>query len=453
MERLKTNLLSFFNGYFYPLFVAFLVFIGHTFSLEIIALCIIFASAIVSMLICDDLRATISLFLMTLFTFSFKTYKSGWLASASFAVFASILLLSLIAGVVIHLVLKKKKQQLLTALKSPLLLGIAILSLSFLLNGFFNFSEYLAINAIFAILLTVFLAVVYIIFSAGLNKNRDTIDYLMYTLYIVSILLILQMLVLLIRDASYFPDGSIDKNTLILGWGMWNNIGGMLTMLLPVHFYLSATKKHGFIFYFTAVLTYITIVFTLSRSSLLFATIISVLCVVIICIKGQNVRINRIITAALAVVALFGVILLWDKLSSLLSSYINQGFSDNGRFEMYKHGLNNFLSHPIFGGGFGSCIEDNFGHGIEPNRYHNTIIELLATCGIVGFGAYVFHRYQTVKLYWARKKSLKCTFLFISILALLLTSLLDNHFFNLYPTMYYVIMLCVIEKSDAQDSE
>jgi O-antigen ligase len=154
------------------------------------------------------------------------------------------------------------------------------------------------------------------------------------------------------------------------------------------------------------------------------------------------------ITLTILIIGLLGIIVLWNKLSTLLSSYINQGFGDNGRFEMYKHGFNNFLSHPIFGGGFGSCVEDNFGHGIEPNRYHNTFIELLATCGILGFGTYLFHRYQTVKLFLSKRNNLQCVFLFISILALLLTSLLDNHFFNLYPTMYYAVILCVIEKSE-----
>ena len=125
-----------------------------------------------------------------------------------------------------------------------------------------------------------------------------------------------------------------------------------------------------------------------------------------------------------------------DKISSLLGSYISQGFGDNGRFELYKHGIENFLSHPIFGGGFGSCIEDNFGHGIEPNRYHNTIIELLATCGLMGFGAYIFHRYQTIRLIWKRKANDCVIFLGLVILGLLLTSLLDNHFFNIYPSMY-----------------
>lgn len=448
MEKLKTNLLSFFDGYFYPLFVALVVFIGHTFSIEIISVSLLIATAILAIILCDDLRVIISPFFMILFTFSYGTFKSGWLGSSSFAIFAFILLFLLFVALCFHFVLHKKTNAFKDAIKSPLFLGIAILCVSFLLNGFFNFSNYRSINITFAILLSISLVGIYVIFSAGIKKRTDTIEYLVYILYIVSILLMLQMVVLLLRDASYFPDGSIDKNTLILGWGMWNNIGGMLTMLLPIHFYLSATKKHGFIFYFTAILTYITILFSLSRSSLLFATLISAICILIICIKGKNIKTNRMITLAFLIIGLLGIIVLWNKLSTLLSSYINQGFGDNGRFEMYKHGFNNFLSHPIFGGGFGSCIEDNFGHGIEPNRYHNTFIELLATCGILGFGTYLFHRYQTVKLFLSKRNNLECVFLFISILALLLTSLLDNHFFNLYPTMYYAVILCVIEKSE-----
>ena len=35
----------------------------------------------------------------------------------------------------------------------------------------------------------------------------------------------------------------------MVGWGMWNNIGGMLAMLLPIHFYFAATiKKYGILF-------------------------------------------------------------------------------------------------------------------------------------------------------------------------------------------------------------
>ena len=150
----------------------------------------------------------------------------------------------------------------------------------------------------------------------------------------------------------------------------------------------------------------------------------------------------------MATIGILGIVVLWNKLSAILGSYLNQGFNDNGRFALYKHGIENFFSHPIFGGGFGSCMEDNFGHGIEPNRYHNTIIEMMATCGIVGLGAYLFHRYQTVRLVLKKRKNYSVIFLALVIISLLLTSLLDNHLFNLYPTMYYAVIWCVIEKAE-----
>jgi hypothetical protein len=157
-------------------------------------------------------------------------------------------------------------------------------------------------------------------------------------------------------------------------------------------------------------------------------------------IQGTGMTVYRNVSDTATKVAFFG-------------SYINQGFNSNGRLDLYKHGLENFITHPIFGGGFDSCLEDNFGHGIDPNRYHNTIIELLATCGVVGFGAYCYHRYQTIKLFIKKKSNLSCIFLGICALALLLTSLLDNHIFNLYPTMYYSIILVALGKLPTKENE
>lgn len=445
MSTIKERLSSFFDGYLYPPCLALVVFICHTLSLEYVALSVIFICIAISLALCKDIRAIIPSICYTIFSVSYKTYLSGALGSVSFLILVILCLCLFFGFTIAHFIINKKLSLIKKLPKSLLFWGIIALSGSFLLNGFFNFKGYQAINITFALLLVVFLAFVYALFYTGLSARKDSLEYLIYVLYVASIILVAQMIVLLARDAM-LVDGQIIKESLIVGWGSWNNIGGMLAMLLPVHFYYASTKKHGYIFYATALLTYIAIVFTLSRASLLFATIISVICVIIICIKGENVKSNRIITACLAFVGLVGIIVMWDKISTVLSSYLNQGFSDNGRLGLFKHGFENFLSHPIFGGGFGSCAEDFFGHGIEPNRYHNTIIELIATCGIVGLGAYIFHRYQTIKLFWKRKSQMSVIFLGISVLTLLLTSLLDNHFFNLYPTMYYAIILCVIEK-------
>ncbi|MBO5374004.1 MAG: O-antigen ligase family protein [Clostridia bacterium] len=445
MINFKEKARTFFDSYLYPICIAIVVFTCHTFSLEHLGVLLLFCSMLVGLILCTDIRVAIApLFLIT-FTVSYKSFLAGNIGSVSFLVVAILALIMLFVGVTFNIIHNKKAHFIKSAYKSKLFWGIVVLCGGFLLNGFFNFRDYKAINLTFALLLIFFFAIAFFVFYIGLDEREGNVEYLIFVLYVTSILLIAEMIVLYIRDAI-FINGEIIKESLILGWGVWNNVGGLLTMLIPIHFYYASTKKRGYVFYGTAILTYVTILFTLSRSSLLFATIIFAICVIITCIKGVNTKINRIITVGLAVVAIIGIIALWDKLSTTLSSYLNQGFNDNGRFELYKHGVDNFLSHPIFGGGFGSCLEDNFGHGIEPNRYHNTIIEMLAACGIIGFGAYVFHRYQTVKLFIQAKKDESTIFLALTILALLLTSLLDNHFFNLYTTMYYSVILCVIEK-------
>lgn len=443
---------GFFDGYLYPISLGAIVLICHLLSLEFLAILLIFASVAFALVVYNDMRVAISPILFILFSFSFDTYKSGWLKSTAFLVLAIIAIILFVSGVIAHLVINKKLSRFKKLHKSRLFIGFVALACAFLLNGFFNFKSYEAINFTFALLLVLFLAVVFFLLYCGIEEREDTVEYLIFILYVASLIVVLEMLAHL-AFGDVVEGGRIIKERLFLGWGAWNNVGGMLAMLLPIHFYYASTKKHGYIYYGTAILTYITIVLTLSRSSLLFASIVSAICVAIICIKGSNKKINRIITICLAGIALIGVIVLWNKISTLLSSYLNQGFDDNGRFNLYKHGVENFLSHPIFGGGFGSCMEDHFGYPIDPNRYHNTFIELLATCGIVGFGAYVFHRYQTIKLVLERKKQLSVVFLSLCIVALLLTSLLDNHFFNLYPTMFYSVILCVIEKCSITDKQ
>ena len=79
-----------------------------------------------------------------------------------------------------------------------------------------------------------------------------------------------------------------------------------------------------------------------------------------------------------------------------------------------------------------------------PPRWHSTISQLLASCGAVGIGAYAIHRISTV-IVLIKRRSFANVMISISILALLLMSLLDCHFFNVGPTLFYSIMLAVLE--------
>ena len=81
---------------------------------------------------------------------------------------------------------------------------------------------------------------------------------------------------------------------------------------------------------------------------------------------------------------------------------------------------------------------------VLPARWHNTVIQLLASCGLVGLMCYSFHRLQTLRLFWKKRKT-DILFIGISLLSLLIMSLLDCHFFNIGPTLFYSIALAFAE--------
>lgn len=79
-----------------------------------------------------------------------------------------------------------------------------------------------------------------------------------------------------------------------------------------------------------------------------------------------------------------------------------------------------------------------------PPRYHNTFFQLIGAMGTFGLLAYLYHRYQTIRMTFT-KPTLEKTYLFLFILGLLLASLLDCHLFNLGPGLNYCVVLSAIE--------
>jgi hypothetical protein len=63
----------------------------------------------------------------------------------------------------------------------------------------------------------------------------------------------------------------------------------------------------------------------------------------------------------------------------------------------------------------------------------------------VGFLAYAYHRFQTIWLF-LRPFSGKKMFACVSMVALLGTSMVDCHFFNVGPVLFYSMMLAFVEK-------
>ena len=122
------------------------------------------------------------------------------------------------------------------------------------------------------------------------------------------------------------------------------------------------------------------------------------------------------------------------------------------RLETYVEGFRQFSKFPVFGGSFFPLKKDLYQWAFDgttfaylfPPRWHNTLIQLVATGGVACLAAYVVHRIQTIRLF-TKNFSGEKLFVGLSIAVLLLTSMVDCHFFNLGPALLYSAMLAVVE--------
>lgn len=442
IKKLKKLSLQFIDSWLFPIFVAFFILVGHTFSIEIVSMSIIAFSVVIGLLFCKDIRFLISPALMIVFIVSSKSFAcwNGEFINKSF--FVGITVIASIIGIAIiaRFVIFRKSINLKLAVKSPIFWGLLVFSLSILLGGIFNKSIYSSMlfgsNLVFSIAVSFSFIGIFLLFYTGINFSVDFRKHLIFTLFIASMLVTLEFYIMLFSGQI-----ELAKESIVTGWGIWNNIGAILTVLLPVHFYCFAYGgKFRFTFLFTAILTYATIVLTFSRASLLGASLLLILCLFLSCFVGKNKLLCKIAIISLCVIILALAIVFWNKLIDKLNTF----FDDNGRFELYKAGIDKFLQHPILGSGF---MDSHSIVGTPDHRYHNTIIQILASCGIIGMLAYGYHRFETIKLI-VQKKSGRNLFLSFCLIGLLFTSLFDIHFFNIYPAFYYTLILIAIEKSN-----
>lgn len=336
--------------------------------------------------------------------------------------------------------------------KGKCLLGMLLLAGAYFLSGIGSaaYPQYLKNNLLFALMQSLSLILPYWIFSRGVNWKNVRWDYFAWIGFATGGVLALEILWSYCTQ-DVIVNGIIRRERIYTGWGMYNNMGFLLAMMIPFAFYLATKYRRGWIGTVVGSAYLICVLMTCSRTSILCACLIYILCVVIMLLYARNRRHNTIaltivITLIVAVVALFH-----NQILRLFSSLLGKGLDSSSRDDVYTQGLKLFTQYPIFGASFFSpgfvpwdfsTLEDF--SSLIPPRWHNTIVQLLASCGVVGLGAYLFHRVQTVKILLVQHHK-EQVFIGCAVLVLLLCSLLDCHFFNLAPTMFYSMALAYAE--------
>jgi O-antigen ligase len=333
----------------------------------------------------------------------------------------------------------------------PLIIPSTLLSLAFLMNGV-GAVGYTPKNLGMGIFEIAGFFLFFYLFYFGLRRERADflIDRFCFLSALTVLLISLEILWLYATSADVFMSGSIVKESIVFGWGIWNTAGSMLSVLIPACF-LGAMRSHRrWIYLGAATLAYISAVMTLSRGALLVSTFVYFLSFAIL-LNGKKSRYGmRYFIFGALFVGLAAMLLFGGKILELFKDYFDRGLSDNGRFALWRAGLSDFLSSPLFGRGFfGVSAPDDFASEL-PGMLHSTPIQLLAATGLFGFISYVCYRVSTLKKVF-RSPSLVKSMLALSVFAIILGSLLDNFIFYMHQMIYpslALALICITDKSD-----
>lgn len=332
-------------------------------------------------------------------------------------------------------------------------IGVALLVYAVAGGVFGLFGDLAARNLLFAIIQCAAVLVMYYLFSGTVNWEDTPKDYLAWVGMCAGFVVMPQLAENYL-SGRIFMDGThtIDRELIYAGWGMHNNIGGMMTFMLPFPFYLACTRKKGWVYHLLGIILLFGVLLSCSRGSIMVALAINCVCVVRVMRIREQRKQNLWVSGVVYTLALVFCIVCFDKLMKVFDLFMEEIFIMSERDNLVGYGTKQFLAHPLFGGSFfpqGEYVPWDWStseafSSFFPPRWHNTIIQVLASCGIVGIVCYLWHRFQTIRLV-LKNRSTEKSFIGMFMAALLLCSLMDCHFFNVGPVLFYSMALAFAE--------
>lgn len=354
-----------------------------------------------------------------------------------------------IAGALLYRVIRDRKQMFRN--HGRFTIGLVVLTAAYMLSGIgtAGYGSLAVKNVIYGLLQGAALLVPYWLMVGAVDwKKHDS--YWAWMAVAAGCLLVFETLwIYLTRDI--LVAGVVDRTQIYTGWGMYNNMGGMLVFMIPFAFWLALQSKKPFVGYLLGMLMLLGVFLSCSRSSMLLGTASYLVCCLLMP-AGKYSTLRWGVLLGIALAAGVALVICWDTVSTALGQLLDDT-NMHSRVDIYGQGLGEFARNPVFGSSFypewGLSYHWSQTDLIEymPARWHNTPVQLLAATGLVGFAAYGFHRFQTVKLALKRKNSMDMLII-ISIGTILAGSLVDCHMFNVGPGMFYAILLAWLEKRE-----
>lgn len=332
--------------------------------------------------------------------------------------------------------------------------GIITLDVAFLLNGIFS-SKWVYENVIYGFIMTLGLTLSYFLVLSMLDNSKNAVAYGCKTMVCTSYLVLAQMLTVVyelykverfIIPYEYAPSGYlINRFEITLSWGISTIITAVIILGIPAAMYLARNCKFSVLSYFSAFVFFLGALLIDSRSAMIVGAVTLFVCMLICCVGGRNRVANRIYTAIIFIIVIgaFLYVKKTDVLPNILELLRLFDISNDSRLTLWKNGIEDFISSPIFGVGFrdGGYVGE---YDLFSAMYHNIFIQLLASMGIVGLVAFLVHVKHVVEIFFRRFSANKCLLLMLPF-SLVLMSMVDNFFF--YPNfqIFYGAFIALAE--------
>lgn len=295
-----------------------------------------------------------------------------------------------------------------------------------------------------ALVLGVGVLAVYLLYNHFLKKDSgcDIQTYFAKTMMYIGIVVALELIATII--SSHMPVAQWAKSYWEVGWGNRNNIATYLIITAGLTLYLSTKYKQGWIYLIIGMIQYLCIVLSFSRGGIIFGGISGVVALVFAIVKSPDKKRMLISTGAIVAIVLILYFIFMNKVNAMLSSLLSRGMGTSGRTELYLEAWELFKALPVLGGGLGYS-GNNFDMSVSDMYYfHSTVLQVLASMGIVGAAAYAYYYAIRVKLLFKNIKKSFNLFVLAVWIGFEGYCIIDAGTFVPYPNMVLIIIMTLL---------
>ena len=443
--REKTE--QFVYSYFFPTIVALIVLLFWVANLQMVGFAIVTLIACLVLIVYDDFLPLVSF----VFIIPMCFINTRELFSTSL-VPTIIIFAFLLCSIVFHFI--KYPTKITLDKYFYMLICVAIV---FVIGGLYTlkFDNYFAVIDLFAISAVMPIAIH--VFFYNKTKLNDKIDYRKYFCFCVICAVTLASLQLCYAHLYVKINGHwfFGKFPGGFSWANTNHIASIILIAVPLCCYMMTSSKYIIAWFVELLFLYVTVY--LSGSDGTFATLLIFSPFLMYVLYQNTYRYNRKILINFYCFMISCVVLVLAYLclfkSEIFLDYILVSSSGNGRKPLYTLALENFLSQPIFGLGFGQGRYDldNKLSIVHNGFYHSTLFHLLSCAGIIGVIVYIIYYVVRIK-YLTKGDTILGKYALFAFFMFACYGMVDNTEFNIV-LMFMTTIITVVGLMNKKGSD